>query len=116
MRPAFEYHCEATTLEGFIQQLAVCYVGRGYHLYVTGRVPERKDPRAVDRKLIERYGIEVSKFVRARRKRAGWANLQYIRFERFFVILAARGLHPIFREEGSGVRDCGQGQPITFGG
>jgi hypothetical protein len=109
------YRCEATTLEGFIQQLAVGYVSRGYVFYVTGRVPERKEPRAVDRQLVAKYGIAISKWARARRKRAGYANLQYLRFERFFVLTATRGQHPFFEQEGSAIRDCRE-TPIKFGG
>src|SRR5687767_10846672 len=66
------YRCEATTLDGFIQQLAVGYVSRGYVFYVCGWVPERKEPRDVDRRLIAKYGISISKWTRARRKRAGY--------------------------------------------
>ncbi len=109
------YRCEATTLEGFIQQLAVGYVARGYVFYVTGWVPERKEPRAVDRQLVAKYGIDVSKWARARRKRAGFANLQYIRFERFFVLLATYGKHPFFDLEAKLIRDCRE-VPIKFGG
>ncbi len=109
------YRCEATTLEGFIQQLAVGYVCRGYYFYVTGWVPERKEPREVDHRLIEKYGISVSKWSRARRKRAGYANLQYLRFERFFVLLAALGQHPFLEQEVKLIRDCRE-TPIKFGG
>ena len=42
------YRCEATTLEGFVQQLAVGYVSRGYWFYVTGFIPAGKDPHDVD--------------------------------------------------------------------
>jgi hypothetical protein len=70
------YRCEAISLGGFVQQLAVSYVARGYRFYVTGHVPERKDPRSVDEKLIDRYGIDVSKSERSRRKMAGGANLR----------------------------------------
>ena len=35
------YKWNATTPEGFIQQLAVAYVARKYFFYVTGRVPAR---------------------------------------------------------------------------
>lgn len=38
------YKWKATTLEGFIQQLAVAYVARGYYFYVTGSVPSRIPP------------------------------------------------------------------------
>lgn len=110
-----KYRCEATTLEGFIQQLAVGYVSRGYVFYVTGWVPERKDRREVDRRLVAKYGIDVSKWARARRKRAGYANLQYLRFERFFVILATSGRHPFFEQEAKLIRDCRE-TPIKFGG
>ena len=48
--------CEAVSVEGFVQQLAVGYVQHGHWFYVTGDVPERKGPRAVDAKLIELYG------------------------------------------------------------
>ena len=64
------YRCEATSLEGFIQQLAVCYVGRGYWHYVTGRVPPDKNASAVDRKLLLKYGVIMPKWTRSRRKRS----------------------------------------------
>ena len=99
------YRCAAVSVEGFIQQLAVAYVARGYVFYVTGRIPERKEPERIDAKLIDRYGIDISQWARARRKRAGQANLQYLRHGRFFVLLATPGDHPFFREEGANVRD-----------
>jgi hypothetical protein len=110
-----DYSCEATSLGGFVQQLAVAYIANGYWFYVTGHVPERKDAAAVDRKLVARYGIGLSKWAVARRKRAGGANLQYIRFGRFFVLLATPGEHPFFREEAAGIRKVQQ-VPIKFGG
>lgn len=93
------YQFEASTVTGFVQQLAVGYVARGYWFYVTGRVPERKDPLAVDAKLIKKYAIDQSKWARARRKKAGVANLQYLRHDRFFIIVATHGEHAFFWEE-----------------
>ena len=102
-----QYRCEAVSVEGFIQQLAVAYVARGYVFYVTGRVPDRKDPHRVDEKLIGRYGIGISQWARARRKRAGQANVQYLRHGGFFGLLATHGEHPFFEEEeGGNVRDA----------
>ena len=115
MRRMAGYQCEATSLGGFVQQLAVAYVANGYWFYVTGSVPERKDPAAVDRKLIERYGLGLSKWAVARRKLAGGANLQYIRFGRFFVLLATRGEHPFFQEEAASIRKV-QDVTIKIGG
>jgi hypothetical protein len=109
------YRCEATSVEGFVQQLAVSYLAHGYWFYVAGHVPARKDPRAVDAKLVGHYGIDVSKWERARRKRAGEANVQYLRFERFFVLLATHGAHPFFDEEGEAVHDARR-VPIKFHG
>jgi hypothetical protein len=108
------YRCEAASIEGFIQQLAVSYVGNGYWFYVAGSVPEGKDPRIVDAKLIKKYEIDVSKWTRARRKRLGLASVQYLRFGRFFVLLASGGEHPFFREELS-IRDIRR-FPIRFAG
>jgi hypothetical protein len=110
-----EYRAEATSVEGFVQQLAVSLVGKGYFFYVAASIPEGKDPRAVDEKLIARYGIGISKWARARRKQAGSANLQYIRFERFFVLLATHGKHPFFEEEASCIKDIRR-RPIRFAG
>jgi hypothetical protein len=109
------YQSEATSVEGFVQQLAVSYLGNGYWFYVTGEIPEGKDLARVDEKLIARYGIDRSKWARARRKRAGFANLQYIRFERFFVLLATHGVHPFFEEEAASIRDARK-TPIRFRG
>src|SRR5437016_1351411 len=110
-----EYRCEATSVAGFIQQLAVSYVGRGYFFYVTGEIPERKDPRAVDEKLIAKYGLAIGKTSRARRKAAGFANVQYLRYRRIFVLLATPGKHAFFEEEREFIRDARKA-PIKFGG
>jgi hypothetical protein len=109
-----EYRAEASTLEGFVQQLAVCYVARGYWFYVSGVVPPHKDPRRLDAKLIERYRITSSKFERSRRKASGLANVQYIRFGDHFFLLATAGEHRFFREE-PGILDCRE-VPLKFGG
>ncbi len=109
------YRCEATSPEGFVQQLAVSYLGNGYWFYVTGQVPNGKSPESVDQKLIEKYGIDISKWARARRKHAGLANIQYLRYGHFFVLLATHGEHPFFAEEATSVRDARR-VPIRFHG
>jgi hypothetical protein len=108
------YNYEATTVAGFVQQLAVAYLGHGYWFYVTGHVPSGKDPRAVDTKLLEKYGIGISKWARARRKRSGLANCHYLRFDHFFVLLASYGQHPFFEGE-EHFKDARQ-EPIRFAG
>ena len=110
-----EYRCVTNSIAGFIQQLAVSYVGRGYWFYVSGRVPDGKDPLRVDAKLVERYGIDISKWTRARRKKLGLANLQYVRHGRFFVLLATHGRHAFFNTEKLAIRDIRR-VPVKYAG
>ena len=107
---------EATTLEGWIQQLAVGHVARGYHFYFQGTLPEGKDARAVDAKLIERYGVGISKYARMERKRRGLAVMRYLRFGRHFVLLATKGKHEVFwKDHGPRIRNVAL-HPIRLGG
>ena len=110
-----QYRCEATSVAGFIQQLAVGYVARGYLFYVVGRVPEGKDPRLLDEKLVAKYGISASKGARCRRKALGFANVQYLRYKDFFVLLATHGKHEFFLHEAGQVQDSRE-IPIKFCG
>ncbi len=94
-----KYRCNATSVNGFMQQLAVCYVRRGYCFYVQGEIPEGKNLEEVDSKLIGKYGIAISKHVRTDRKKNGLANMQYIRYKRVFVLAATKGEHYFFTDE-----------------
>ena len=107
-RRTIPYRYEATTIEGFVQQVAVQYVARGYWFYVSGIVPEAKDPRAVAEKLIAKYGIGVSQFVRARRKRGRKCQPPAHLFGRIFLLLATHGEHPFFEEEKPGFETVGR--------
>jgi hypothetical protein len=109
------YRCVATSVAGFVQQLAVCYIANGYYFYVAGRVPDHKDPVVVDQKLVSQYGIDASKWTRARRKKGGLANVQYLRYGRFFVLLAQHGEHPFFAGEAGQVKDIRK-HPLYFMG
>lgn len=91
------------------------YLRHGYWFYVAGAVPRGKDPRDVDRKLITKYGITTSSKERARRKRAGLANMHYIRHDRFFLLMATHGQHRFFEDEAGQIRDARR-RPIKFAG
>lgn len=108
------YRCEALSLEGFVQQLAANYLPHGYWFYVTGCVPAGKCPYQVDRKLMTKYGVNISRQTRARRKQAGLANLHYLRFGRTWVLLATKGSHRYFVEE-TDVKDIRR-VPLQVGG
>ncbi len=109
------YRHVAASERAFVQQLAVAYVNHGYWYYVTGCVPGHKDVIRVDHKLMARYDVAISKWARARRKRQGLANVQYLRHGRFFVLIATRGLHKFFDEEGESIKDIRR-EPIRFAG
>lgn len=110
-----EYRCIATSSAGFVQQLTCCYLPHGYWFYVSGRIPEHKDPRGVDAKLFTKYGIEISRQARARRKQRGLANVHYLRFDRTFILLATHGHHQFFDDEAGNIRDARRA-PIKFSG
>ena len=109
------YRCVATSVAGFVQQLAVAYVANGYYFYVAGLIPPHKDPEKTDCKILEAYGIAVSKWSRSRGKREGHANVQYLRYRHFYVIIANHGLHPFFAAEAERLRDIRR-TPISFMG
>lgn len=109
------YRCAALSIAGFIQQLAVSYLARGYYFYVTGRIPREKNPAEVDRKLIGKYRIGGSKWARARLKRHGVAGVQYLRHLDFFVLLATPGRHRFFEAEAQVIRDARR-TPLRYAG
>jgi len=98
-----------------VQLLACNLLPHGYWFYVTGYIPEGKDPRLVDAKLIKKYDAALERSQRHRRKRAGYANIRYLRLDRFFVLLATHGRHPFFEEEGPCIRDF-RHVPLRIGG
>jgi len=110
-----QYRAVATSVEGFVQQIACCYLRHGYWFYVTGQIPVGKDPLPVDAKLISKYSIAISESTRARRKKIGQANLQYLRFERFFIVLATKGTHRFYVDESAQIRDIRRA-PLKFAG
>lgn len=109
------YRYEATTVEGFVQQLAVCYLKNRYWFYVLGEVPAGKDSSKVDEKLLARYAVEQSKWAKARAKRRGVAKVQYLRFRSTFILVATEGEHPFFEAEKESIRDARE-RPVKFYG
>jgi hypothetical protein len=100
---------------GFVQQLVVAYVSKGYYFYVTGVIPAQKDPAKTDRKILDAYDIEVSKWTRARRKKESLANVHYLRYGRFYVIIASHGFHEFFAAEANRLYDIRR-RPLFFMG
>lgn len=109
------YRHVAASENAFVQQLAVAYVNHGYWYYVTGTIPGHKDVEKVDQKLLEKYNIAISKWARARRKQQGKANVHYLRHQKFFVLIATRGTHRFFWDEGESIKNV-KYDPIQFAG
>jgi len=109
------YRYIAASVPGFVQQLAVAYIARGYFFYVPGHVPAGKRDEEIDRKLLDRYEVEQSRWQRTRRKATGQANVHYLRYAGFWVLLANHGEHAFFQRERDVIRDVRR-IPIAFGG
>jgi len=109
------YRYEATTVEGFVQQLAVCYLRNRYWFYVLGEVPPGKDPYRVDNKLLTSYEVEQSKWAKARARKRGLAKVQYLRYRSTFVLVATHGEHTFFEAERDNIKDARE-RPVKFYG
>ena len=110
-----EYRYLATSVEGFVQQLAVSYLKNCYWFYVRGEIPPEKDATLVDEKLLTRYQIAGSKWAKARASKRGEAKLQYLRYRETFLLLATAGRHPFFEGERAQIRDARE-VPVRFYG
>jgi len=90
--PEATYRYRATSVTGLVQQL-VLYLSKGYWFYVSGEIPEGKDPDRVAVKLIDRYDVVASKYRRSRWKRQGYYNVHFIMHERRWWMLSTHGTH-----------------------
>jgi hypothetical protein len=114
------YRCEAQSPEAVVQLIAASYLRHGFYWYVTGSIPTDKDPALIDRKLIAKYGIDVSEWERRHRKQRGVANAHYLRYQQWFILLVSEGHHALKQPAGKGgegehLRDCRR-TPIRFNG
>lgn len=87
---------------------------------MTGSIPIGKDPAVIDRKLIAKYGIDVSEWERRSRKQRGIANAHYLRHQQWFILMVSEGHHALKQPsakggEGEHLRDCRR-TPIRFQG
>ncbi len=88
-RPAV---CEVRSLTALVKQIAVHTLRWGYWWYVSGIIPEHKDAKAIDRRLMDKYAANLSEASRYRRKQQGLANTRYYRLGRRFFLLSPTGI------------------------
>jgi len=120
-----KYQYEVRSVRAFVQRVACEVANRGYTFYVTGHIPAERVPEETDRKILEGYGLSLSKFQRYRRKLRGQASVQYIRHGRFFAMLATSGQSTWFEGEqwprelrlkrGSRIKDLRE-EPLRYAG
>lgn len=96
-----DYKYEVTSLTGFLQRVATHLLPKGYFFFVQGTLPDGKNPSALDAKLLAKYDVVKSEGARRWRKRQGLGNVQYVRYQSHWILLATHGDHSI--REGEGV-------------
>jgi len=100
-----DYQVEARDIGSFLGQV-VRYVSSGHYFYIRCVIPEQKDPRAVDEKLVNLYDIARKNWQRKRRYLRDRAGIHYLRYGRLFVVMLSKGRHDAFyRDHGSQVSD-----------
>ena len=77
----------------FMLQQIIYLVSKGYTYYSTGEIPINKSnkARSIDKKIIDKYNVNLSKYQRTRRKQKKLANFYYLRWKNQFVILHTKG-------------------------
>lgn len=109
-----EYKYEVTSLTGFVQRVATHLLPKGYYFFVQGTLAEGKDLRALDAKLLAKYDVAKSEGARRWRKQQGLGNVQYVRYQNHWILLATHGHHPIREGEGGNLKDVRR-CPIRIG-
>jgi hypothetical protein len=109
-----KYRYEVTSLTGYLQRVATHLLPKGYYFFVQGVVPDGKDPAALDAKLLAKYDVVKSEGARRWRKQQGLGNVQYVRYERSWILLATHGDHSIREGEGDNLKDVRR-VPIRIG-
>lgn len=110
-----DYQYEARTVAGFVSQI-VRYAASGHYFYVRVLLPEKKDPAAIDQKLLDRYGVRTKRWQRKRRHLKENAGIHYLRCNRCAVLMLTKGSHETFYADHSQqVRDIRREALKVFG-
>lgn len=85
-----KYLCK--DLNGFMQ-LITYLVSRGYYYHCVIILPEKKRDKfdSIDKKLIDKYDADKSKYQRSRQKIKKKANFYYLRLEKLAILLHTEG-------------------------
>ncbi len=84
------YQYVAVSEESFVQQAVLNFTKGKCFWYVHGTIKPGKEEQT-DRKILEMYGIERSKFRKCRDMAKGIIKMQYLRFKNEYLIFASTG-------------------------
>ena len=93
-----EYPCEARNVNAFVSQV-VNYVKSGHYYYVQCMIKERRnqtDPKEVDARVLQTYGIARKRWQRKRRHLKDNAGIHYLRYQNHYVFMLTKGKHKKF--------------------
>jgi len=96
--------CEVRSLTALVKQIAVHTIRWGYWWYVSGIIPDHKNSRDIDRRLMDKYAANLPESSRYRRKQQGFANVRYYRLGRRFFLFTTLGHSPIWEAEQANLR------------
>ena len=86
----------ATSLGQFLRKIAIDYVRHGYYwyqLYTFKKDFSEQELERIDTKIIKEYEITYHRTTRARRKKQGIANVAYVRWSNYYILLFTDGFH-----------------------
>ncbi len=90
--------CEVRSVNALVKQIAVHTLRWGYWWYVSGIIPDHKDPTITDREFTKKYAANLPESTRYRRKQQGLANTRYYRLGNRFFLFSTKGESPFFCE------------------
>jgi hypothetical protein len=96
------YHCVARNTDEFLHQLTRL-VGNGHYFYFSHLLDDQHDPTRLDQKIVDQWKLDVPYWKRTAKYRRGLPSIHYLRYGRFYVLLASKGRldgesHPFFVE------------------
>lgn len=98
---------EARSRGVFIRKVAYDYVRYGYVRYAFREIPEERELKEIDEKLLRAYDVTFNRMARKRRRENGEGVVSYVRYDRWFVLLATEGRHEAFdRLAWRDIRSC----------
>jgi len=111
-----EYRYAAASIDGLLSQLVRYITHGGHYFYLRTLVPEKKDPKAVAEKLLDRYDIRRKRWQRKRRNLKDAASIHLLQHNRVLVFMLSKGRHEAFyADHGGNVLDIRRQALKVFG-